>query len=472
METEKGKKCYNEVKTYVMGRYLCSGSSLWKMFEFPIATMFPSVQKLALHLPNEQQVYIRPGEDPNAALDRAEVTTLTAFFQLNREDPSANPHLYPDILKYYVYVKKDRKFKRRVKNTMRTDAKDDDSEAKSDTIGRLAYISLNPTNKELYFLRMLLYNVPGPKSYEDLKTLDDGYVCQSFHESCVKRGLFEDDEEIEKSLDEAANIKFARGFRQCFVTICVYCMPASPLELFEKFKNFLCEDFMKDAKVIEPTDDMVNRALLEMKDMFELAGKNMVTDFGLPEPIYRGRSGEVKEIQEELNHFEFNENLAEEANENVAHMNPEQKNAYDGVFQAVESKTGGLFSIDACAGSGKTFVICTLLSQVRGSGMIALAMATTGIASTLLPGGRTVHSKLKVPINIDEETVISALTRESTAVHKLIKRTDLIIIDEVTIGNKLMYEAIDRTLRKVLDPNKPFGGIPVLVTGDWMQVRY
>ena len=103
--------------------------------------------------------------------------------------------------------------------------------------------------------------------------------------------------------------------------------------------------------------------------------------------------------------------------------------------------------------------------------MIALAMATTGIASTLLPGGRTVHSKLKVPINVDEETVISAMTRESTAVHKLIKRTDLIIIDEVTIGNKLMYEAIDRTLRKVLDPNKPFGGIPVLVTGDWMQVR-
>ena len=46
------------------------------------------------------------------------------------------------------------------------------------------------------------------------------------------------------------------------------------------------------------------------------------------------------------------------------------------------------------------------------------------------------------------------------------------IIDEVTMGTKTMFEAIDRTLRKALQCDKPFGGIPTLCSGDWTQVRF
>ena len=73
--------------------------------------MFPSVQKLALHLPREQLVYLRANESAETAMERSECTTLTAFFQLNIQDESANHILYCDILKYYSYNKKERKFK-------------------------------------------------------------------------------------------------------------------------------------------------------------------------------------------------------------------------------------------------------------------------------------------------------------------------------------------------------------------------
>ena len=44
-------------------------------------------------------------------------------------------------------------------------------------------------------------------------------------------------------------------------------------------------------------------------------------------------------------------------------------------------------------GTGKTFLSCTLLATVREKGEIALATATSGIAATLLPNARTIHSR-------------------------------------------------------------------------------
>ena len=44
------------------------------------------------------------------------------------------------------------------------------------------------------------------------------------------------------------------------------------------------------------------------------------------------------------------------------------------------------------------------------------------------------------------------------------------IIDEVTMGSKLMFESIDRSLRKIChEPNKPFGGVTLVLSGDWRQ---
>ena len=54
---------------------------------------------------------------------------------------------------------------------------------------------------------------------------------------------------------------------------------------------------------------------------------------------------------------------------------------------------------------------------------------------------------------------------------ELFRQAKLLVIDEVTMGHRHLYEAIDRSLRDVRRcPNKPFGGLTVLFSGDWKQI--
>jgi hypothetical protein len=58
-------------------------------------------------------------------------------------------------------------------------------------IGRV-YFSV-PSDGERYFLRMLLYNCPGPTSFEDLRTYQET-LYPTFQEACLARGLLESDD--------------------------------------------------------------------------------------------------------------------------------------------------------------------------------------------------------------------------------------------------------------------------------------
>ena len=98
-------------------------------------------------------------------------------------------------------------------------------------------------------------------------------------------------------------------------------------------------------------------------------------------------------------------------------------------------------------GTGKTFTISCLLSYVRAKGGIALATALSAVASKLMEGGSTLHSKLKVPINISKDSICSF--NKNTTVGKLMQQAILLVIDEVSMGHKHIYEAVDRSLREV-----------------------
>ncbi len=111
-------------------------------------------------------------------------------------------------------------------------------------------------------------------------------------------------------------------------------------------------------------------------------------------------------------------------------------------------------------GTGKTFIGNTLLAYVRSKGSIALATATTGIAALLLEGGRTVHNRFKVPVPCTE---VSTLTCSKSATRNkglrdLLKKSELIIWDEAPMSHKDIFDCVDRSLRDLLDCDKPFGG--------------
>ncbi|CAN1326881.1 ATP-dependent DNA helicase PIF1 [Linum perenne] len=91
----------------------------------------------------------------------------------------------------------------------------------------------------------------------------------------------------------------------------------------------------------------------------------------------------------------------------------------------------------------------SLLSHVRSQGKIALVVASSGIAATLLPGGVTAHSRFKIPLDIDNTSTCSI--KKGTALARLIRRATLIVWDEAPMVHRLSFEAVDRTICDIMD---------------------
>ena len=96
-----------------------------------------------------------------------------------------------------------------------------------------------------------------------------------------------------------------------------------------------------------------------------------------------------------------------------------------------------------------------------------LCVALSGIASLLLTGGRTAHSRFKIPIHIHEDSTCSI--SKGDVHHELLKHTTLIIWDEVLMQHRHVIECVDRMLRDLLNVDSSFGGITMLFEGDFRQ---
>jgi len=83
----------------------------------------------------------------------------------------------------------------------------------------------------------------------------------------------------------------------------------------------------------------------------------------------------------------------------------------------------------------------TLSSALRFEGKIVLTIASSGIASLLFPGGRTTHSKFKIPIPTLEHFVYN-ITKDSE-LSELIKLANLIIWDEAPMAHNFCFEPLD-----------------------------
>ncbi|XP_019225160.1 PREDICTED: uncharacterized protein LOC109206759 [Nicotiana attenuata] len=155
-------------------------------------------------------------------------------------------------------------------------------------------------------------------------------------------------------------------------------------------------------------------------------------------------------------------------------LNKNQLIAYNVIIERIFSNKPGAFFIDGPGGTGKTFLYRALLATVRSMGYIALATATSGVAASILPGGRTAHSRFKIPVDIDESANCN-ISKESALVG-LIRDAKLIVWDEVSMAKKRMLEVFDLLLKDPMDINVLFGEKVVVLGGDFRQtlpvVRY
>jgi hypothetical protein len=82
-------------------------------------------------------------------------------------------------------------------------------------------------------------------------------------------------------------------------------------------------------------------------------------------------------------------------------LNEEQRAVYDEIISSIDTEDGGLFFVDGPDRTGKTFLYRALLATIRSQKKIVVATATSGVAASILPSGRTAHSRFKIPLTID-----------------------------------------------------------------------
>ena len=271
-----------------------------------------------------------------------------------------------------------------------------------------------------------------------------------------------------------------------FVTIALFNIPADPAALFEKFWLFwtdqivrkakeesgvtLCnlpieEDDTEETKAMKQADHAILRVLvlLELKRQL-YANDKTLKDIHLPEPTEEEEAtvahitGGVSVIVRD----ELDFNVAEAAartEQAKLRFTDEQAAIFDTILTAVKSRQQRLIFIQAAGGCGKTMLINAVLEAVRSlepGGCVALATATTGKAAMHLLKGRTFHSRFKAPLILDEDCRLRIPL--GTELAKLVEMARLIVIDEATMLNNMLLEALDVCLRDIMNTDVPFGG--------------
>ena len=120
------------------------------------------------------------------------------------------------------------------------------------------------------------------------------------------------------------------------------------------------------------------------------------------------------------------------------------------------------------AGSGKTFVLADFIRRAKREGKTVAVTATTGLAASHL-NGSTIHSWCGIGIHVK---LPAGFVRGLSQSRKdTIIKTDVLIIDEISMLHDFRLDLVDQVTRAVRsEPDKPFGGLQVILCGDFFQL--
>jgi len=132
-------------------------------------------------------------------------------------------------------------------------------------------------------------------------------------------------------------------------------------------------------------------------------------------------------------------------------------------------KSGKNVFITGSAGTGKTYLLNKYTQYLKERRVYPTIVAPTGIAASHL-GGQTIHSFFSLGIreSIDEGYVEFLMDKKylKTRFSKL----KLLIIDEVSMVSPELFSSMDLILRGFKGTDAPFGGVQVVISGDFFQL--
>ncbi|GJZ51625.1 putative PIF1 DNA helicase/replication protein A1-like protein [Tanacetum coccineum] len=193
------------------------------------------------------------------------------------------------------------------------------------------------------------------------------------------------------------------------------------------------QQLLQNNQVVFTDEEIQNYTLMEI-EMILNGNNRSLTDFpNLPQ------------INHNLLNMGTNRLIAEERRYNLSNkldrftnlyagLNPQQKDVYENIMQVVNAKNGGLF-VYGSGGTGKTYLWNTIIAFICSQGKIVLSVVSSGIASLLLLGGRTSHSRFHIPIDLDGDSCCGIDVTSDLA--ELIRQSELIIWDEAPLQHSI-----------------------------------
>jgi tRNA(Met) C34 N-acetyltransferase TmcA len=206
-------------------------------------------------------------------------------------------------------------------------------------------------------------------------------------------------------LKEASVSHSASSLRNLAI-ILTACEPSNPLELWHKFRDALAEDFLHAhwQSINNPeaaiNSHIYNKTLCALENVVIKIGGHPLADYSLPSPDHTAEQTMAREYQQEISYDP--EEMAALAEQLESSLTQDQQQVFKAfhtmVQQGRDTSGNNIMFLDAPGGTGKTYLTNLLLAKIRSRGEIVLATASSGIAATLLQGGRTFHSIFKIPL--------------------------------------------------------------------------
>lgn len=132
-------------------------------------------------------------------------------------------------------------------------------------------------------------------------------------------------------------------------------------------------------------------------------------------------------------------------------------------------KTGANVFLTGAAGSGKTYVLNQYVRYLKDRGIGVGVTASTGIAATHL-GGLTIHSWAGIGIAREASDIEIQMMARNRRVAKRMARTNVLVIDEISMLDADRLNLVDRVARVAKGSFDPFGGMQVILCGDFFQL--
>ncbi|XP_022843113.1 uncharacterized protein LOC111366630 [Olea europaea var. sylvestris] len=201
-------KDIDEISTYQSVRWIFPPEAMWRIFAFNLSKIYLAICDLQLHIEDHQCVTYKNTDNLSSVIENE-----------NTRKTMLTEHSF--------------------------------SEKKQIVVGRI--VSVNLSEGERYFLRLLLNHIRGPTSFDDLKTFN-GVNVGIFREAALLYGLLNGDTRCEECLSETIIYEMSYSLRRLFATLLTMCNPNNHKLLWDKFKPYKIDDYINQnmpAEIVE-----------------------------------------------------------------------------------------------------------------------------------------------------------------------------------------------------------------------------